>query len=286
MITTNGKLVVKRYLAQYVPTMAQSIAFGIGAATETLADIALQLQVAQSQIDVVAYDFVNNAVVYKASVPDDYVGSIYEVGLYSLVEDPNATNFGSQTLSTFDSQTELWTDTGTGNASTFGASSTRVGIDSLLQTPALSTTKTDRLAALTLDLSGYSGSDYFTFAYNVANTNTTGVTFRFMTDGSNYYSFALSGTNVTTTGYKIVTANKSTATVTGAPSWANITEVQVATTSGAGGASALAFDAIRIEDVDSINLDYVLVARKVLSSPVTKVAGQAQDIEFSLDVTV
>lgn len=286
MITTAGKLVVKRYLAQYVPAIGQSIAFGIGNAAESLSDIALQLQVAQAPVDLIAYDFANDAVVFKASVPDDYEGSIYEVGLYSLEDDPNATNYGSQTITTFDSGSELWTDTTTGNPSVFGASATRIGIDSLLHTPALSTTKTDRLATLTLDLSGYSGSDKFTFAYNVGNTNTTGITYRFMTDASNYYSFALSGTNVTTSGYKMVTANKSTATVTGAPNWNNITEVQVSTTSGASGASALGFDAIRIEDVDSVDLDYILVARKVLASPVTKVLGQAQDIEFSLDVSV
>jgi hypothetical protein len=161
----------------------------------------------------------------------------------------------------------------------------RIGIDAVSQTPALSTTQTDQLANLTLDLSGNSAADSFTFALYVGNTNTNQCVVRLMTDTSNYYSFDL-GTGVQTAGYKIITATKGSATVTGTPNWNNITQIRVVTTSKATGASAVAWDAIRIEDKDSINLEYVLVARSVLASPVTKVDGQAQDVEFALDFTV
>lgn len=285
MITNNGKLHIKRYIAQYVPAIAQSIAFGVGNAAESANDTTLQLQVTQGPVDLPTYDFVNNAVVFKASVPDDYVGSIYEVGLYSLISDPNATNYGSQLITTFDSATEAWVDTTSAAASGFGASNTRVGVDSLIQTPAASTTKTDGLANMTLDLSGYSGNDYFTFAMNVGNAFASNVKFYFLTDASNYFTFTQT-TNVQTAGYKMITMPKSTATVTGTPSWSTITEVRASTTSTAGGAASVAFDAIRIEDTDSIDLDYILVARKVLTTPVTKIEGQAQDIEFSLDISI
>ena len=284
MITNEGKLAIKRFLALYVPYIAQSMAVGIGTATEAGTDIALQLQVAQSPITGISYDFVNNQLIFKASIPDEYVGSIYEVGLFTLPEDPNSVG-GSNTITTFDSETEEWTNTGTGAASTYDSTNTRIGIDSLTQTPALSATQTDHLTGLTTDLSDNSSADSFTFAFNVTNANTNAITVRFLTDGSNYYSFAM-GSGVQTSGYKFITATKGSATVNGSPNWNNITEIQVLTTSKSSGASLVEFDAIRLEDKDSLNLDYVLVARKVLSTPQTKIEGQAQDIEFALDVTV
>jgi hypothetical protein len=152
-------------------------------------------------------------------------------------------------------------------------------------TPAASATMTDALRNLAFDLSGYSSSDGMTFAFNVGNANTNSVTFRFLTDAANYYSFAIT-TQAQTSGYKIVEVQKGSATVTGTPNWANITEIQVLTNSKASGASAVDYDAVRIEDKDSQNLDYILVARKVLASAVTKVDGMAQDIEFSIGVTI
>jgi hypothetical protein len=102
-----------------------------------------------------------------------------------------------------------------------------------------------------------------------------------MTDASNYYSYSLA----TAVGYKLIKATKGSASVTGAPNWANITEIRIITTAAAGTAN-VEFDAIRIEDVDSVSLDYILVARKVLAVPFTKTDGMSQDTEFSLDVVL
>lgn len=245
----------------------------------------MQLQSAQSVVDVVTYDFVNDKLVFKASIPDEYVGSIYEIGIFSLPEDPNSSNFGSRTITTFDSQTEEWIEASGGLASSFDNLNTRIGADSLTQTPAASSTQTDKLSNLIIDLSENSSADSFTFALNVTNSNTNSVNVRFLTDASNYYNFNL-GSGVQSSGYKFITATKGSASVTGSPTWDNITEIQVITNSKSGGASLVEFDAIRIEDKDSINLDYILVARKVLGSPVTKIDGQAQDIEFALDISI
>lgn len=286
IITSEGKNHIRRYLAQYVPSIAQSIAFGIGSATESLADAALQLEVARSTINLISYDFANNKLIYKASIPDDYVGQIYEVGLYTLDLDPAAGEFGSRNLTTFDSATEDWVDPADGvTLPTFNNTATRVGADSMLHNPAASATMTDSLRNLTIDLSGNSSSDGLTFAFNVGNANTNSVAFRFMTDASNYYTHTIT-TQAQSSGYKIVSVDKGSATVTGAPDWANITEIRVITTSKASGASAVNFDAIRVEDKDVGSLDYILIARKVLASPFTKIDGMAQDIEFSLDVSL
>lgn len=283
MITLNGKTHIKRYLAGFVPAIGQSIAFGLGGGAEVNTDTALNFEVGRSDLSLISYDFVNNKLIFKASVPNDYSGKIYEVALYSLPQNVAAGEFQSRLLTSFDSATETWVDASTGTAATFNATNTRLGADSLRHTPALSTTKVDALQAVNLDLSGYSAADRFTIALNAGNTNTSSVKILFLTDASNYYTMTM-GTPVS--GYQIFSVPKSAAVATGTPSWANITEMRVSTTSGAGGASQVDYDGIRIEDTDTLNSDYVMVSRELLASPYTKVDGMVQEIEFSLDVSV
>jgi hypothetical protein len=270
-------------MAGYVPYIAQSMVMGIGSRAESLSDIALHLQSAQSSINLISYDFINNQLVYKASVPDDYVGTIYEVGLYNIDANPMSAEFSSRILSTFDSATETWTNLATGNPALFANANNRIGSDSMSLAPVTSSTITYTQKNIFIDLSGYSSADSFSFAYNVANANTSALKFRFLNDASNYYEFSLGSQ---TAGYKITEVTKGSATVVGTPIWSNITEIQVTATAGSGGGATVDVDAIRIENKDALSLDYILVARKVLASPVTKVAGQAQDIEFTLDVTI
>lgn len=281
MITTEGKIHLKRYLAGYVPAIAQSIAFGIGPKAEASGDTYLNFEIDRADILLTTYDFVNNKLIFKAAVPTEFAGIIYETALLSQRTNALSGEYGSRLLSSFDSDTEVWTTGGV--AATYTTSNTRLGADSLSHTPALSTTTTSQLAELVLDFSGNSGNDKFILAYNVGNANTSNIQVRMMTDASNYYNFSL---GAQTAGYKVTEFAKSTATVTGTPSWANITMIQILTTSGAGGASAVNYDGLRIEDVDTINPDYVLVSRELLASPFTKELGKANEIEFTLDVTI
>lgn len=283
MITTDGKQHIRRYLGGFVPVLARSIAFGIGNTAETLTNESLQIETGRADIILSTYDFVSDTIVYKATVPASWVGKIYEVALYSQDADPGVLGYGSRMITTFDSDTELWLTGGV--AATYSTVNTRVGLNSVSHTPALSATTTSNLDNLGLDFSGNSGVDEFIFALNVGNANTQQVVFRFYTDASNYYTYTVT-TPVQTAGYKIINLTKASAVATGAPNWASITSIQVATTSKAAGASAVDLEAIRIEDRDSTNPDYVLISRKVLTLPFTKIAGITMDIEFSLDVTL
>jgi hypothetical protein len=104
-----------------------------------------------------------------------------------------------------------------------------------------------------------------------------------MTDTSNYYSFNVAAGGA---GYKVFEFAKSGATVTGSPDWASISEIRLATNSSGSGASDVTWDAIGLVDTDTANLDYVLVARKVLDTPIVVAANQSQEIEFTVDVTL
>lgn len=283
MITNEGKNYIKRYLAGQVPSIARSIAFGIGGAAENVADTKLGFEAGRTNVTLVSYDFVTNKLIFKASVDETFDGKIYEAALYSTDAGTLSGEYPSKVITTFDADLEDWADVTSGNVSTFTATGARLGNDSLYHNQAASTTKSDALTALSLDLDGYSAADKFVFAFNVQNTATSSIRFQFHTDASNYYQFALGAQTV---GYKIVEATKGSALVTGAPNWANITEIRVSSTSTAGGASQLGFDGIRIDDADTYDQDYVMVSRELLAAPFTKEEGKTQEIEFSLDVNV
>lgn len=282
MLTTEGRTYIKRYLAGQVPAIAQCIAFGLGSRAESASDTSLQFEFGREQITLTSYDFVNNKVIFKAALDSDYSGTIYEVALYSQLENPVAGLFGSRLISTFDSDSESWVDS-SGSAATFSTSTARIGGDSLSHTPVAEATTTSTWSDLFLDLSGHSSADVFSLAYNIANTNTSSIVLRFMTDSSNYYTITRTTPGI---GYRIDTFTKGSAVATGSPSWENITSVQVATTATAGGAASVAFDGLRIEDVDTISTEYVMVARELLSTPYVKQEGMTQEVEFALAVNI
>jgi hypothetical protein len=283
MISTEGRVYIKRYLAGLVPSIGRSIAFGIGTSAESTADTKLQFEVGRSEVTLTSYDFVNNKLIFKAPVDESFGGTIYEAALYSTSNSDLAGSFGSRILTAFESDREDWADPSTAVVANYTTGNARIGGDSLFHAPAASATETDALAQIFLDLSGYSAADRFVFAYNVGNAFTSNIKYRFLTDASNYYEFALGSQ---TSGYKITEQAKSAAVATGSPNWANITELRILTTSTAGGASAVDYDGIRIDDADTFDQEYVMVSREVLATPFVKQEGRVQEIEFALDVNI
>lgn len=277
MITTKGQQHIKRYLAHQVGDIARSISVGAGAISENVGHTALQFEMGRAEIILVSYDYVNDKIVFKASLPQEMSGKIYEVAIWSQTQSSSAGAFTSKLLTSFDSIGEVW------SAGSFQTTNARLGADALRFTPAASATVVAALSDLFLDLSGNSGADLFSVAYYNGNANVANFKIRFKTDNANYYTIQVTSP---ATGYQISTVAKSAATATGNPSWADITSVEVEVVSGAGGSSAIDFDGLRIEDTDTIDPNYVMVARELLVAPVTKVAGRVMDIEFNLPVTV
>lgn len=281
MITTAGKRYIKRYLAGLVPKMADTIAIGIGTSNEVVGSTALDLEVHRVPITFSSYDYVTDTIVFKASIPIETAFQVNEVALYSKFENSSSVNYGSRTIVTFDSDTESWYNGST--PSTFDSATARLGKDSLSHTPAASGSNTSTYAGLLLDFSKNSSIDKFTIAYNNTNTNVSSIAIRFKTDPSNYYTHTISNPDA---GYTITSWTKGSMTATGAPNWSSIESIEIVTSSKSTGASNVAYDAIRLEDVDDIDINYVMVARKKLAATVTKAEGQPLDIEFALGVTV
>lgn len=277
MKTIRGKLAILRSTAHLTGLFGQAIAIGLGSSAESAASTRLDHEVARIPVDFVGVDEVNSQIIFKGTLPDYLSAKYSEVGLINNQADDAAGGFGS--LQIFSSvESEGWA-LGTGAA--FETTHARVGGQAVTLRPAASATATATLAR-TLDLSGYSSADQFNLSFTSNNAFASTVQIRFYTDASNYYTVAFTPV---TAGTRIVAVNKGAATVTGTPSWANITSVEARTTATAGGAAEVAFDSLRIEDVDTLSPLYTLVERKVVSV-VTKDPGRPRDIEIAVVVTL
>lgn len=282
MITDAGTVHIKKYFAQLVPNVAQSIAFGIGDAAVDSTHTKLQFEVARADIVLTSYNFVSDRVVYKAIIPEEFVGKINEVALFSAPSNVVAGEFSSKMVADFNDATEGWTSSG--SPSTFQESSlARIANKFLIQSTEPSGTSIDLLDEINMNFEGYSGADKFVFAFHVDGSNTSSVRFRFHTDASNYYEFNL---GAQTAGYKIVEVAKASATTTGTPRWSNITQIRVVSTASSDGTSSVGFDGIRVEDVDTANPSYLMVSRELISPTFEKVRGRTQEIEIQLGLFV
>ena len=278
MITTEGKLHIKRFMAGFESTIAQSIGFGIGATAEALTNTRLQFEVSRANINLRSFDYVTNRLIFKAPVPEDYSGYIYEVGLFSGRTDSVDWQSGARIITTFDNATELWTTNAV--PSTFVASGSRVGDLSLYHNPATGTTQTSLLSGIYMDMAN--AADTIVLAFNVENAFTSALTLRFLNDTTNYFQANLGAQSA---GYKIVEFPKSSAAGVGAPRWEEITGIEVASTA-TGGTGGIAFDALRVETNAAVSSTNILVAREVLATPFFKQNGKVQEIEFGMEVNL
>lgn len=264
------------------PDLARAIAFGVGEAAENLNDVALQFEIGRTPVDLITYDFTTDRLVFKADLSEGFDGVLYEYALYSR-EDSSAGAFGSRLLTSFDSDTETWTVGGV--AATYRTTSTRVGNDSVVIGAGASGNVTATQQDITMDFSDYSAADTFSFAFYNDNTNLSSLRYRFYTDLANYYDISFNN-GVFNTAFNIVKIPKGNAVATGAPNWGLITRLDVTAFSTGAGTSSVGLEAVRIEDVDTVDSGYVMVARAVLATPFSKIAGRTQEVEFPLGVTI
>lgn len=275
LLTTAGKTVILNYLSKYATSFADYIAVGNGAVAANVADTALGFEWDREPINLVSADYVTSGVILKAILPVNQVGTIYEAGLWTA---PSlGAQYGPRLINSFDAS-DGWT------VGTINADATKIGGSSLRVSATASTTTTTVLNGAILDLSGYTSADKILFAYNINDAFNSSIKLRFRVDASNYFETTLSGANVTS-GYHIVTLTKSSFTATGAPSWANIQILEIASAAGAGGTSVVDLDAIRIDTVTNAP-DTILVSRSVLSSPITKTSIRPMELEYRLRVTL
>ena len=122
-------------------------------------------------------------------------------------------------------------------------------------------------------------------AYKKGDTNVTKIRVKLYSSETQYYYADF--TPPSGTGDKIQSVPMSTvfSNISAvAPDPNNITTVGIEVTAGSGGATAVYFDGLRINDEDTFDPQYGLIARSVLTTPLQKPSGRPVDIEYKLQL--
>lgn len=149
-----------------------------------------------------------------------------------------------------------------------------------------SSTKEYKSTQATLDISGYSINDSLSIAYKKADTNLTNIIVKFYSSDNDYYSITFPAASGTGDKIGSLTLNNLFDNATGTPDPTSITRIGVTVTASSGGDSTAYFDALRINDEDTFDPVYGLIARSVYSSgnELVKPSGRPVDIEYKLSL--
>lgn len=299
MITKFGKRFLTNFIAGNSSFSNKEIAIGIANNTEyPLADtnsrLGFEFYRVPARVGGVDIDAsvtpTKYTVIYSATLPTSIAGKINEVGLYPG-ERSSKNYFDSKMLYDFELPYD-WTTHDVyinGNILTTPiydseAEVFRVGSgDSGLNFICPPNSTLEWTTPISLDLSGYSQQDSIAFAFRSQSTNNSSLKIKFYSSDNNYYEFDFTTPD---TDNIIIEKLFSTATAYGSPNIQNINRMGLSLTAGSGSPFArINADAIRINDEDTFDPIYGLIARSVLASEITKVSGREAQIEFKLDLS-
>ncbi len=275
LLTTKGRQHILRYFSGQSQRFAEGIALGVGNSAATLSDDSLEMEIVRAPISVVSPDYEESNLVFKATVPAEYMGTFKEAGLVSQFVNTYSGNYASRMLVGFDPSLEPWPVD-----AVFSGTNARVGTEALTVSATATNTNSVKLEGLLVDLLGYSNLDAIKISYFVGN-NVDEIGVRFLTTDSDYYEY----TTTPDAGYNINVFNKSDMAAVGSPSWSTIVGFEFVVTATSGGSASVDFDAVRIEDTDSLNPDYFLISRTVLATPVVKSEPVDLDVEYTLELS-
>ena len=298
MITKFGKRFLTDYIAGNADFNNKDLALGIATSSDLAAadtNTRLGFEFYRLPVTLTSIDIQSNGsggynyfAIYKSTIPQDISGVITEIGLYPGVR--KSTNFyDSKFVTSFENNT-TWFDSSNGNPqlkpnTTSPSFTAKIG-ESMVQVDVLtSSSKEYKNSIVSLDLSGYSVNDSLSIAYKKVDNNLSNIRVKFYSSDTQYYYADF--TPASGSGDRI--QNVSMSTVFGnvsspAPDPTNITKIGIEVTAGAGGPTTVYFDGIRINDEDTFDPQYGLIARSILTTPLTKSSGRPVDIEYKLQL--
>ena len=297
MITKFGKRFLTNYIAGNSDFTKKDIALGIGSTTPNLDgnDTRLEFEFYRLPVTLGSINIepdglggFNYYAIYKTTIPQDVSGVISEIGIYPGIR-KSINNYDSKFITSFENNVN-WFDSLNGNPqlksnNTMEPFLSKIG-ESMVQFDVnQSTSKEYQNSIVNLDLSGYSVNDSLSIAYKKADTNVTNIRVKFYSSDTQYYYADFSP--LSGTGDKIQSVSMSTVfgnTSATPPDPTNITKIGVEVTAGSGGATAVYFDGLRINDEDTFDPAYGLIARSVLTTPLQKPSGRPVDIEYKLQL--
>jgi hypothetical protein len=281
IITNFGKNLILKYLASNVSSYAGAVAVGVSPKNPSPSDYVLDYELFRIPIAYKTVNPANSSIIFKGTAGSKYIGKIYEIGLFPSLDNPASGAFQTSTLFGFDSD-ENWQ-----NVVLRDITNARIG-SSGIQMNALTNSNISVYNSLTaINLAGYSPTDVFKLAFVTFDTNCSYVTVKFTNAaGAEITGNFIPAAHTAGAGnpqYQIVSLTKNTFSNQNAD-WSSIVSSTVTLYAGAGGASQVTIDGLKVVDADNLNPEYGLVSRALLGTPVVKTGVQTIDVEYSLEV--
>jgi hypothetical protein len=283
MITKFGKRFLTSFIAGTSSLSSKEMAIGIATNAEyPLADTNSRLgfefyrvPIRQGGIDIDSTTSpVTYTVIFSATLPREVSGRINEIGIYSG-QSYNTNLYGSKFISDFEFPYE-WTP-----EPALDQVNSRI-LDSSLTFTSNSTSPREYTYPLSnLDISGYNPLDTLCLSYKANDANLSSIKVRLYNSDSDYMEFTFSGHVV---GNNIKSLNMSQGIAVGTFNSQNITKLGVIVTP-TNSQTSVSMDGLRINDEDTFDPEYGLIARSILTSELVKVVGREASIEFKLDLS-
>jgi hypothetical protein len=284
IITTNGSLMINRYLANSSVEWAGTLAIGALGTTSASTDTKLGYEIYRTPITLKSYISSGsvNQIAMKATLDTNIVAAIYEVGVIPLSNIVGAYK-DNLILTSFSEQDPFgyWLNgpsESTASTATYSSASSRVEKYNISASSTSVTVKTNFYQ----NLSNFNTKDFLQLLYAVTASGTspsltvvlsdsasntwTSQTIVLPTSSVGYYSASLTMPNSPTSGFTY-DLNKIKLTL-------------------AGGTGSIQYDALKFMSGATLPPELKLVSRKSSTTPIiTKTAGQPVDIEYYLTVT-
>jgi hypothetical protein len=210
--------------------------------------------------------------IYSTKLPTNLAGKINEIAIYPGRRS-SSNSYGNQFITTFESSFE-WSPSPVLNEIDY-----RVGNSSLdLSSDGIS--PKEYIATIpNFDMSGYSNFDTLSFSYKVNDSNLAAVKIRLYSSAVDYYEFNFVNHIV---GWNIKDIEIADMTSNGNPDPSLISKIGVVVIP-VGSATSITVDGLRINDEDTFDPAYGMIARSNISE-IEKVAGRELTIEYKLDL--
>jgi hypothetical protein len=286
-LTTVGRSLILKSLLGLIPSVGGSIAIGVHNKSNPplnenkLIDLnTMEFSIAESPVQLATLNRTDNvdALVFKTTINDPLKYTIYEVGLYPESIQDQIIQFSDLLLFNGESD-DGWTEGSvelssktegsrmiSGNLET---AEYRIGNEAVF----IESGSTVFSTTFFKNFTSFSDKDLLKLAVDPVLSSGT-LVIKFEKDSSNYYSksFTINSGN-----YQILSCTKDEILPTGTLSWDNINTVSI-TMTGTG----LVLDGIKFDDTDNVDVNYGLISRTALSTPIQKSAGEPITIEYYL----
>jgi hypothetical protein len=283
VITKFGKRFLANFVAGNSSFASKEMALGIATSSEySLADTNSRLgfefyrvPIRQGGIDIdTSVSPAKYTVIYSATIPTNIAGKINEIGIYSG-QSYSKNLYESKFISNFELPYK-WSPEPALDQTDY-----RVGDSSLIFTSNAAVAKEYTYDLGDIDVSGYNPSDTLSFSYKVNDANLSSLKVRLYSSDTSYLQFTFTGHSV---GYNIKNLNMSAGVSTGTFNPQSVVKLGIVVTPTTAQTS-VSMDGLRINDEDTFDPEYGLIARSMLDATLIKVIGREAAIEFKLDLS-